>query len=288
MTYSMTAFARHIEHGSYGQYVWEIRSVNHRYNELFVRLPDEFRGLESDIRDRFSKQINRGKIDCVLRFEANKGATGDIAVNADQLDKLVSACDQITKRMPNLANFSALDILKWPGVIDDESIAVEHMEKEAVLAFDQALKQLVDTRFREGKKMADVIEQRCKSIAEIVQTLRARVPEIVESIKNRHQQRVAEIAGELDPSRIEQECALLMQKLDVDEELDRIDAHLSEVERVLGAKQPAGRRLDFLMQELNREANTVGSKSAHIDTANASVDLKVYIEQIREQIQNLE
>lgn len=288
MTHSMTAFARHIETGEHGQYIWEIRSVNHRYSEIFVRLPEELRGLETPIRDRFAGRVKRGKIDCSLKFEPNKDAGGEILINATQLEMLAAASRRIKEKIPELADFSALDILKWPGVLDNQKVAIEELEKEAVRGFDQALQQLVDTRQREGEKMAELIEQRCQSIADIVLNLRGRVPEIVESIKTRHSQRIAELADDIDPHRVEQECALLMQKLDVDEELDRIDAHLGEVARVLQAKQPAGRRLDFLMQELNREANTVGSKSAHIDTANASVDLKVFIEQMREQIQNIE
>ena len=288
MTHSMTAFARHIESGKLGQYTWEIRSVNHRYSEIFVRLPEELRGLETVIRERFAKRVKRGKIDCNLRFEANPQTAGDLVIDDSQLEKLAVACKRIGDKIPNIGSFTAIDILKWPGILDSEKFAVEDMEAEALAGFDQALGQLIDTRKREGEKLALVIEQRCESIAKIVTSLRGRVPEIIESVKSRHEQRIADLTGDIDPSRVEQECALLMQKLDVDEELDRIDAHLSEVSHVLGAEQPAGRRLDFLMQELNREANTVGSKSAHIDTANASVDLKVFIEQMREQIQNLE
>ncbi|MGR8946802.1 MAG: YicC/YloC family endoribonuclease [Gammaproteobacteria bacterium] len=288
MTYSMTAFARHIESGKLGQYTWEIRSVNHRYSEIFIRLPEELRGLETTIRERFSKRVKRGKIDCNLRFEPSSAASGDLVIDESQLEKLSAACGRIHASMPDLSSFTAIDILKWPGIVDNEKIAVKDMESEALLGFDQALEQLVDTRKREGEKLALVINQRCSAIADIVKNLRTRVPEIIESIKSRHKQRIAELDGDFDPTRVEQECALLMQKLDVDEELDRLDAHLSEVAHVLSTGQPSGRRLDFLMQELNREANTVGSKSAHIDTANASVDLKVFIEQMREQIQNLE
>ena len=288
MTHSMTAYARHIEEGELGQYIWEIRSVNHRYSEIFVRLPEELRGLETPIRERFASRIKRGKIDCSLRFEPNNTASSEILINETQLQMLASASERIKNRIPNLASFSALDVMKWPGLVDNQKIAVEELENEAIAGFGQALQQLVDTRQREGAKMAVVIDQRRQAIADIVANLRTRVPEIIESVKARHTQRIGELADDIDPSRVEQECALLMQKLDVDEELDRIDAHLSEVARVLKANQPAGRRLDFLMQELNREANTVGSKSAHIDTANASVDLKVFIEQMREQIQNIE
>ena len=288
MTYSMTAFARHIEHGKLGQYIWEIRSVNHRYSEIFIRLPEELRGLETPIRERFAQRIKRGKVDCSLRFEANNEASGEIVINDTQLNMLADASRRIKDKLPELANFTALDVLKWPGILDNQSIAVDDLEQEAIAGFDKALQQLVDTRHREGEKMAAIISQRCQAIADIIGNLRTRVPEIIDAVKSRHAQRIAELADDVDPSRVEQECALLMQKLDVDEELDRIDAHLSEVSRVLSANQPAGRRLDFLMQELNREANTVGSKSAHIDTANASVDLKVFIEQMREQIQNIE
>ena len=288
MTHSMTAFARHIEDGQLAQYIWEIRSVNHRYSEIFVRLPEELRGLETPVRDRFASRIKRGKIDCSLRFEPGEAASGEILINEAQVEMLATASERIKGRIPDLAQFTALDVMKWPGVVDNQKIAVDELEKEALAGFDKALQQLVDTRQREGEKMAVVIDLRRQAIGDIVANLRKRVPEIIDSVKARHTQRISELAQDIDPGRVEQECALLMQKLDVDEELDRIDAHLSEVVRALKANQPAGRRLDFLMQELNREANTVGSKSAHIDTANASVDLKVFIEQMREQIQNLE
>lgn len=288
MTYSMTAFARHIVQGELGQYTWEIRSVNHRYCELFVRLPEDLRGLEATVRDKFAKRIKRGKIDCSLRFEPSNEANQSFLVNDAQLEKLANACATVSGKFPSLTESTALEILKWPGVINTERTAADEFEKEAISGFDQALNQLVDTRAREGKKLAEVIEQRCQAIADIVKTMRERVPDIIASIKTRHEQRISELDYDIEPSRIEQECALLMQKLDVVEELDRLDAHLSEVMRVLHAGQPAGRRLDFLMQELNREANTLGSKSAHIDTANASIDLKVFIEQMREQIQNIE
>jgi uncharacterized protein (TIGR00255 family) len=288
MTHSMTAFARHIVQGKLGQYTWEIRSVNHRYCELFVRLPEELRGLEATVRERFSKRLKRGKIDCGLRFEPGPQLANDVVVNEVQLEKLKAACAQVNEKIPGLAEFNALDVLKWPGVLDSARMDLADLEKEAIAGFDQALQQLLDTRGREGAKLADVIEAKCQAIGDIVLTMREIVPQIISSIKSRHEQRIADLAGGVDPARVEQECALLMQKLDVVEELDRLEAHLSEVKRVLNTNQPSGRRLDFLMQELNREANTLGSKSAHVDTANASIDLKVFIEQMREQIQNIE
>lgn len=288
MTHSMTAFARHIVQGKLGQYTWEIRSVNHRYCELFVRLPEELRGLEATVRERFSKRLKRGKIDCGLRFEPGPQLANDVVVNEVQLEKLKAACAQVNEKIPGLAEFNALDVLKWPGVLDSARMDLADLEKEAIAGFDQALQQLLDTRGREGAKLADVIEAKCQAIGDIVLTMREIVPQIISSIKSRHEQRIADLAGGVDPARVEQECALLMQKLDIVEELDRLEAHLSEVKRVLNTNQPSGRRLDFLMQELNREANTLGSKSAHVDTANASIDLKVFIEQMREQIQNIE
>lgn len=284
----MTAFARHIVQGKLGQYTWEIRSVNHRYCELFVRLPEELRGLEATVRERFSKRLKRGKIDCGLRFEPGPQLANDVVVNEVQLEKLKAACAQVNEKIPGLAEFNALDVLKWPGVLDSARMDLADLEKEAIAGFDQALQQLLDTRGREGAKLADVIEAKCQAIGDIVLTMREIVPQIISSIKSRHEQRIADLAGGVDPARVEQECALLMQKLDIVEELDRLEAHLSEVKRVLNTNQPSGRRLDFLMQELNREANTLGSKSAHVDTANASIDLKVFIEQMREQIQNIE
>lgn len=287
MIASMTAFARCVVATDTGSYTWEIRSVNHRYAEVFLRMPEEFRSLESPLRSTLLERVKRGKIDCNLRVEST-AEIGELTINdalARSLSDALSAVNAITGKQTEV---NPMDILKWPGVIESHQLDNEQSAADVHNAFEQAVAQLIDSRRREGTKLGDMVAERCDGIAVQIAELRRRVPEIIESIHARHTQRLSDYAQDLDKARIEQECALLMQKLDIAEELDRLEAHLDEVRRVLKKGSPAGRRLDFLMQELNREANTIGSKSAHIDSSTASIELKVLIEQMREQIQNIE
>ena len=287
MIFSMTAFARCIHEGTAGRYTWEIRSVNHRYAEAFLRMPEDFRSLESDLRSSLLKRLNRGKIDCNLRVES-KSTVDKITVNEGVARSVIEAAREIQKMAGTSAELDPLEVLRWPGVQDVENDDTDLMSQEIRRAFETALVQLIETRQREGEKLGKLVSDRCDGVAEQISILRSRIPEIIQLSLERHQRRIEDYAQNFDISRIEQECALLMQKLDIAEELDRLEAHLSEVRRVLNHGSPAGRRLDFLMQELNREANTVGSKSSHIDSSSASVELKVLIEQMREQIQNIE
>ncbi|MDA0822692.1 MAG: YicC family protein [Proteobacteria bacterium] len=287
MIFSMTAFARCIHDGTAGRYTWEIRSVNHRYAETFLRMPEDFRSLESDLRASLLKRLNRGKIDCNLRVES-KATLDKIKVNEGAARSVIDAARSIQKIAGTSAELDPFEVLKWPGVLDVESDDSDLISQEIRYAFEIALDQLVETRQREGEKLGQLVSDRCNGVADQISILRTRLPEIIQLTLERHQRRIEEYAQDFDKSRIEQECALLMQKLDIAEELDRLEAHLGEVRRVLKHGSPAGRRLDFLMQELNREANTVGSKSSHIDSSSASVELKVLIEQMREQIQNIE
>jgi uncharacterized protein (TIGR00255 family) len=287
MIFSMTAFARCAYEGDAGRYTWELRSVNHRYAEVFIRMPEEFRALESELRAKLLKRLKRGKIDCNLRIEANTAASG-VVVNEAHARSVIDAARQISTLTGSNDVLNSLEILQWPGVLEVKNADVELMSKDIGQAFDEALEQLIDTRAREGDKLRELISQRCDGVAAQIIELRTRVPEIIAFTRDRYVQRLQDHVQDLDKGRVEQECALLIQKLDVAEELDRLEAHLQEVRRVLDKGSPAGRRLDFLMQELNREANTVGSKSSHIDSSTASVELKVLIEQMREQIQNIE
>lgn len=289
MARSMTAFARLETTGTWGRAMWELRSVNHRYLEVGLRLPEEFRVLEGEVRARIGKRCNRGKVDAVLRLEAAGGEAGQLRVNTDLARQVVAAAQGIGRLMDQQgAPLNPLDVLRWPRVLETPEVDFDELSQALLGQLEQALDQLVDTREREGRALKDLVLGRCAVMSELAAGLRIRVPEIIQSIRSRHAARIEELAGTLDPVRIEQECALLIQRLDVAEELDRLEAHLGEVTRVMQQTQPIGRRLDFLMQELNREANTLGSKSAHIDTSGASVELKVLIEQIREQIQNIE
>jgi uncharacterized protein (TIGR00255 family) len=265
-----------------------MRSVNHRYAEIYFRMPEDFRGLESDLRTILLDRLKRGKIDCNLRVEPNETTTNSLVVNQTLARSVVTAAGQIASMTVDGGAPDPMEILKWPGVLKVEKLDAQQISLEIRRAFEDAVDQLVATRRREGEKLDDLIGQRCDGIAAQVTALRTRVPEIMDLIHERYVQRLQDYLQDLDKGRVEQECALLMQKLDVAEELDRLDAHVEEVRRVLEQGSPAGRRLDFLMQELNREANTVGSKSSHIDTSTASVELKVLIEQMREQIQNVE
>lgn len=288
MTLSMTAFARLETSGEWGRAVWELRSVNHRYIEIGLRLPEEFRSLETDVRSRISAKLNRGKVDCVLRFDASQGEHFELRVNRHIARQVVQAAQELAAMLDQPAPIDPIDVLRWPSVLEAPAIDLDELSKEILTQLDAALDQLIESRRREGEKLKQLVLERCDAMREHTVELRRRVPEIIAAMRARHQQRMQELTTGLDEGRIEQECALLIQRLDVAEELDRLDAHLAEVRRVLNQTQPVGRRLDFLMQELNREANTLGSKSSHIDTSSAAVELKVLIEQIREQIQNIE
>ena len=287
MIFSMTAFARSVHDGQAGRYTWEIRSVNHRYAEVFMRMPEDFRALESDLRAVLTKRLKRGKIDCNLRVEPHSAGAG-LVLNESVMRGLIDAAAHVRQIAGGGAELDPLEVLRWPGVIDSDNRSDKAMSEEIRKSFEEALDQLIATRAREGEKLGVHILDRCAAVAVQISSLRQRIPEIIASTNERHTQRLADFSAAIDKSRIEQECALLIQKLDIAEELDRLEAHLEEVRRVTHQGSPAGRRLDFLMQELNREANTVGSKSSHIDSSTASVELKVLIEQMREQIQNIE
>lgn len=288
MARSMTAFARLETTGTWGRAMWEIRSVNHRYLEVGLRLPEDLRVLEGEVRARIAQKLNRGKVDAALRFEAAGGEAGQLRVNTELARQVIHATQAVSHLLDQPAPVSPLEILRWPRVLETPEVDFDELSQAMLTQLDQTLDQLVDARAREGAKLAELVLERCATMRELTKSLRTRVPEIIAAIRTRHAARIEELAGTLDPARVEQECALLIQKLDVAEELDRLETHLAEVARVMKQTQPIGRRLDFLMQELNREANTLGSKSAHVDTAGASVELKVLIEQIREQIQNIE
>lgn len=285
MVFSMTAFARLEDSGEWGHAVWEIRTVNHRYLDISIRLPEALRGLESGVRERISERIKRGMVECNLRYNAD--STQDaIAVNTRLTEKLIRASRSLPIDDP--APLNPVDVLRWPGVIEKHTPDLEQTGAHLFSLLDRALQDLVDNRRREGEKTGRMIEERCALALQQVMQVRTKVPEIIAALGKRHVDRVQELALELDNARLEQEVALLSQKLDVDEELDRLETHIRETRRVLAQTGPKGRRLDFLMQEMHREANTLGSKSAHIDTSNTSIELKVLIEQMREQAQNIE
>ena len=287
MVASMTAFGRSEDKGAWGRAIWEIRSVNHRYLEVSPRLPEDLRALESQVRERIAARLGRGKVDCYLRFDAEEAASSELTINDELADKLIQACDSIGSKLPT-STPTALDILRWPGVIQREPPDPEALSEPLMALLDSTLDQLVEAREREGDKLGRMIEERCAAAAEMVGGLRERLPEIMAGLRERLTKRAEELQVELERERLDQELVLLAQRYDVAEELDRLETHLAEIRNILQKDGPIGRRLDFLMQELNREANTLGAKTAHIDYSNTSVELKVLIEQMREQIQNIE
>ena len=288
MPLSMTSFARVEFEADYGRGAWELRSVNHRFAEIFVRLPEDFRSMEGAVRERIAASVKRGKLDCSLRFDTARTQFKALRVNERAANEVIRATQHIADLLGQDVAINALDILRWPGVTEAEEIDLDATAKLVLNTLDDALDQFLDGRRREGDKLKIMLLTRLAGVRDQIVMLETRVPEIMETMRERHQQRLHDLADGLDESRVEQECALLLQRLDVAEELDRLGAHVEEVARVLELDEAVGRRLDFLMQELNREANTLGSKSAHIDTAGAAVNLKVLIEQMREQVQNLE
>jgi len=288
MITSMTAFARCQKAGAWGQLNWEIRSVNHRYLEIGMRLPDPLRQLEGPVRTRIGEVLSRGKVDCALRFRVDYHNPESMVVNEEIVDRLTDLARRIEIKIHESSSLSVADLLNWPGVITEEGIDYEAVAHEAMAALDEALDELVAGRRREGEHLAGVIRERLDLIGEQIKQVRAVLPELLPNYRERLEARLAEIKDSVDPTRLEQEIVLFANRVDVAEELDRLEAHLREVGNSLAGNQPVGRRLDFLMQEMNREANTLGSKAADIRLTNASVELKVLIEQIREQVQNIE
>ena len=287
MTLSMTAFARGDSQTDLGTYSWEIRTVNSRYLELHFRLPDNLKALETALREKLRNSLSRGKVECTLKYIGAE-SSGDITVNTDMVANLNQAADQVHGVIGPGNALDALEILKWPGVLNTPQLDMAKVSAEALELFDSTLKDLIDMRGREGAALQQFIEQRLDSIASEVEKVKAVLPDLLAAQKANIQSKFEDLQVNLDPERLEQEMVIILQKADVDEELDRLQAHLKEVKRILKQSGPVGRRLDFMMQELNREANTLSSKSLSSQTTQNAVELKVLIEQMREQIQNIE
>jgi uncharacterized protein (TIGR00255 family) len=288
MIYSMTGFARREKSLDEGTLIWEIRSVNHRFLEIMVRLPEEMRGLDPLVRRTVGSQIKRGKVDCTLRLEPAANRDTPLRVNERLVNQLIDAAAQVEQMLHETMPLRTMDVLSWPGVLESPSDELSDLQQMAGELLKEALTELKVGRGEEGKNLARLIGERCTSMHALVARARERMPLVLEGIRGRLRERLAEVNAELDPARLEQELALLAQRLDVDEEMDRLANHITEVENTLRRKEPVGRRLDFLMQELNREANTLGSKSSDLELTRIAVEMKVAIEQMREQIQNCE
>ena len=287
MVHSMTAFARVEGAGAHGTLSWELRSVNHRYLEPHLRLPDAFRDLEGAVREALRQGLSRGKVECTLRFaEENTGKR--LQVDSQRAQQLISAAEEVAALIQQPAPLNPLEVLAWPGVLVADAADPQALNAAALDLFNQALSELKNGRGREGTELAKLLNERLDAISAEVVALRELVPQMLANQRQKIECRFAEMQAELDPQRLEQELVLLAQKSDVAEELDRLSTHVGEVRRVLKAGGAAGRRLDFLMQELNREANTLGSKAFDPRSTQAAVNLKVLIEQMREQVQNIE
>nr|WP_300307423.1 YicC/YloC family endoribonuclease [Halomonas sp.] len=287
MVHSMTAFSRQEHEADWGSLQLELRSVNQRYLEPHFRLPESLRDLEPAFREALRHRIARGKLECSLRFEPSE-ASETLTVNAERLKALSGALKEVRKALPEAPMPDALALLDHPGVLQSSGLDMEAIKQAATELFKQSLNDLIEGRQREGQRLRELIEERLSAISEVVAEVRTRMPEILERQRKQLEEKLEALSVELDPQRLEAEVVLMAQKADVAEELDRLDTHVAEVARQLQQKGPVGRRLDFLMQELNREANTLSSKSVVADTTRCAVELKVLIEQMREQIQNIE
>jgi len=288
VTKSMTAFARESATGGEGELTWELRSVNHRYLEISVRLPEGLRTLEPAVRECLAARLGRGKLDCTLRHAPGPSTACNLRINRDYLAQLLAVGGEVAELIGHRAQPAPFELLRWPGVLQEQPPDLELVMQRSLDLLDQALASLVATREREGVRLAGLIRERCDRLAACAARIRKRMPQVMTEVRGRIHDRLQEVRAELDPNRLEQELALLAQRLDVDEEMDRLTAHIEEVRSVLNGSGPVGRRLDFLMQELNREANTLASKSSDVEVTRMAVEMKVLIEQMREQVQNIE
>lgn len=287
MPASMTAFATREVTIEAGTLAWELRSVNHRYLEVQPRLPERLRAVEPEVRERIGAVLGRGRVECTLRFAPAEGSDA-IEVDEELVQAIVNACQRIDAFAINPARMYAYDILRWPGVARTPEPDREALREPTLDLLDAALDELAAVRQREGARLCEFLVERCDQVAELVAGERRNAAGMAERLRERLLERLAQLDTEHDPARLEQEIVYQVQRLDVTEELDRIDTHIEAVRAALDSDEPVGRRLDFLMQELNREANTLGSKAADAERSHASVDLKVAIEQMREQVQNIE
>ena len=287
MIYSMTAFARLEVKKDWGDAVWEIRSVNQRYLENFLRLPEQFRGLENTLREKLRQSLTRGKIECSLRIETKKQTNAELNLNKELANQVIKSLQWI-KTQAGEGEINLTDVLRYPGVVEAQEQDLDAISQDLLTAFDDLLTDFIAMRGREGEKLNDIIQQRLDAIAVEADKVRSQMPAVLQWQRERLLQRFEDAQINLDPQRVEQEMILLAQRVDVAEELDRLQMHVKETTNILKKGGAVGRKLDFMMQELNRESNTLASKSINADITASAVELKVLIEQMREQIQNLE
>ena len=287
MIRSMTAFARQEVKRPWGTAAWELRSVNQRYLETYIRLPEQLRSLEPVIRERLRQRLTRGKVECNLRFDLSSNAHSGLNMNEDLAKQLVAAANWV-KNYSHEGEINPLEILRWPGVMSAQEQDLDTISEELLAALDDTITAFIDAREREGAALKTLIEQRLDGVTEEVRKVRAQMPDILLWQRERLHSELDDAQIQVDPNRLEQELILLAQRIDVAEELDRLDAHVKETHNILKKKEAVGRRLDFMMQEFNRESNTLASKSINADITSSAIELKVLIEQMREQIQNIE
>jgi uncharacterized protein (TIGR00255 family) len=290
MIHSMTGFARVEELHQLGSLIWELRSVNHRYLDLSFRLPEDFRTLEPTLRERIGKRLSRGKVEVNLRWQAASSLSTSFQLNEALLSQYLSTCEALSSRFSHLAPINPLELLKTPNVLIPEALPLDQLHITALAALDRALDVLVSSRQAEGARLAETLRERATAVAERVEEVALHQPEVIEKQRERLLSRLEELQSEvpIDSARLEQEMVFAAQRLDIDEELDRLRSHLDELNQILQSTEPVGRKLDFLMQEFNREANTLSSKSSDTSSTHHAVEMKVLIEQMREQIQNIE
>ena len=284
----MTGFARQSAETPVGTLTWELRSVNHRYLDVQFRLPDELRPREHAFKQQLGSVIKRGKVECSLHLRRTVDAQADMQINMELVTLIRKRVTEIKTVLHDTQLPDPVDVLRWPGVVREAELDAEPLYAEARTLLDAALDAINAMRASEGERIRVLLETRCAEIEAVAASVRKRMPEVLDGVRAKQRERIDKLDIDADPARLEVELALIAQKLDVDEELDRLDSHIVEIRSALGTGAPVGRRLDFLMQELNREANTLGSKSADAETTKAAVELKVLIEQMREQIQNVE
>ncbi len=288
MLQSMTGFARESVETDIGTLTWEIRAVNHRYLDVQFKLPEDLRPKEQLFRQQASLALARGKVECALYFRRAVHHDSELQIDKQLVELIGQRISELTAKLPNVAAANPVEILRWPGVLLQNDVDTEPLFERAGALFETALEALGGMRSNEGARIGEMLESRCADIEGIAASVKERMPEVLAAIRVKQKERLDKLDIAADPTRLELELALIASKLDVDEELDRLGSHLTEIRSALKSNKPVGRRLDFLMQELNREANTLGSKSADAATTKAAVDLKVLIEQMREQIQNIE
>jgi uncharacterized protein (TIGR00255 family) len=288
MIRSMTGYARAEAQGPWGRLAWELRSVNHRYLDLSLRMPDELRAIEAEARQRLGARLSRGKVEAGLRYSREGAQAAPVALDEGQLQQLQAAVEAVKRSGIAVGAADPVRVLSWPGVVRSESADLAPVLAAALELLDRAVADFTATREREGARTADYLNERCTAIEGNVAAVRARLPQVRTQWLEKLRQRCRDLGVEVEAGRLEQEVVLAAQRFDVDEELSRLGAHLAEVRKTLAREDAVGRRLDFLMQELNREANTLSSKSQDAELTRNAVEIKVVIEQLREQVQNVE